>query len=450
MHTMLMLQPFDSAKKTRAALDRGEITPKALAELALARANSNAGRNVYLAIDPERTLRDAQALQSRFSAGPKLPLYGLPVSLKDCFDLAGFPTSCGSRFYATRNGIAREDSAVAARLREQGALITGKTHMHPLAYGITGENPDYGDCLQPRDAHLLTGGSSSGAAASVQEGSAIAAIGTDTGGSIRAPAALCGLAGYRASIQLAHERALWRGGMHLAPSFDTLGWLFRDLRDAPLLAQALFGLDVPPMAQTHVRIGCVAAEFLQDCEPPVLDAFARWQQRLRERGAEILPFDSAFWEEALAIYAPIQAHEAAAIHTPSTGRDFSHFEKSIAERLTWGASIPAAELAQLRQRHAAFRDRMDALLREHDFLIAPCAPVTRLVAGADHTNTRRAILRHTTPESLAGVPVVALPAEGGAGVQLIAARSADARLLAYAAELGEYEGHREGTASAVP
>ncbi len=438
MHSTLMLQTFDSVKTTRAAIDRGEVTPKALAEQAFARANSNAGRNVYLALDPDRTLREAQSLPSRFSADPKPPLYGLPISLKDCFDLAGFPTTCGSRFYATRNGVARQDSAVAAHLREQGALITGKTHMHPLAYGITGQNPDYGDCLQPRDAHLLTGGSSSGAAASVQEGSAIAAIGTDTGGSIRAPAALCGLAGYRASIDLANERELWRGGVHLAPSFDTLGWLFRDLRDARLLAQALFGLDVPATAQTNVRIGCVAAEFLHDCEPPVLDAFARWQQRLRELGPKIVPFDSAFWEEAMDIYAPIQAHEAAAIHTASTGGDFSHFEKSIAERLAWGASIPAAELEQLRQRHAAFRDRMDALLREYDFLIAPCAPVTRLVAGADHTNTRRAILRHTTPESLAGVPVVMLPAEGGAGVQLIAARSADARLIAFAAQLGDH------------
>jgi Asp-tRNA(Asn)/Glu-tRNA(Gln) amidotransferase A subunit family amidase len=423
-------------QRLRAALHGGEITPRAAVEQALARANSNASRNVYLALDAERALREADALPARFGGGPKPLLYGLPVALKDCFDLAGFATSCGSRFYEARNGIAREDSAVAACLRSQGALITGKTHMHPLAYGITGENPEYGDCVQPRDAALLTGGSSSGSAASVQECSAVAAIGTDTGGSIRVPAALCGLAGYRASIELAHRRELWRGAVHLAPSFDTLGWLFGDLRDAPLLAEALFGIDVPASAETHVRIGSVAAEFLHDCEPMVLEGFARWQQRLRERDAEIVPFDSGFWEEAMAIYAPIQAHEAAAIHTGSTGGDFSHFEKSIAERLAWGASILAAELEQFRQRHEAFRDRMDALLREHDFLIAPCAPVCRLAVGADHSNTRRAILRHTTPASLAGVPVITLPGEGGAGVQLMSARGADSRLLAYAAQLG--------------
>ena len=110
-------------------------------------------------------------------------------------------------------------------------MITGKTHLHPLAYGITGENPEFGDCLQPGDDGALTGGSSSGACASVMEGSAVAAIGTDTGGSIRVPAALCGLAGYRASL----GRGDWRGAAHLAPSFDTMGWLFRDLEEAPLL-----------------------------------------------------------------------------------------------------------------------------------------------------------------------------------------------------------------------
>jgi Asp-tRNA(Asn)/Glu-tRNA(Gln) amidotransferase A subunit family amidase len=422
-------------QQLRAALVSGGITPRAVTERALSQANSNRGHNVYITRVPEWTLSEAEAAAARFGTNEKPLLYGLPVSLKDCFELAGFATSCGSRYYAETDGLAREDSAVAARLRAQGASITGKTHMHPLAYGITGENPDYGDCLQPSEARWLTGGSSSGAAASVQEGSAVAAIGTDTGGSIRVPAALCGLAGYRASIELAHERGLWRGGGHLAPSFDTLGWLFRDLRDGPWLVEGLFGLSVPVTAETRVRIGSVDPAFLHDCEPGVLEEWARWRQRLVERGAEITPFDGAFWDEAMAIYAPIQAHEAATIHSAKTGGDFSHFEASIAERLTWGASIAAGEVEQLRQRCAAFRKRIDALLCEHDFVIAPCAPVGRLAAGVDHTGSRRLILRYTTPMSLAGVPVVTLPGLGGAGVQLVAARGADARLLSYAAAL---------------
>jgi Asp-tRNA(Asn)/Glu-tRNA(Gln) amidotransferase A subunit family amidase len=423
-------------QELREALVRGEITPRVAVEKAFAHANSNASRNVYLALVADAALREADELPRRFSTGTKPLLYGLPVAVKDCFDLAGHPTSAGSRFYAARNGIAREDSAVAARLRALGAIIIGKTHLHQLAYGITGENPDYGDCVQPNDARLLTGGSSSGAAASVQEGSAVAAIGTDTGGSVRAPAALCGLAGYRASIELAHQLGLWRGGMHLAPSFDTLGWLFRDVRDAALLGGALFDLSVPPAVDMSVRVGCVADDFLHDCEPVVLAGFAQWREKLKDSGAQITPVDTAFWEDAMSIFAPIQASEAGAYHAANTGGDFSHFEKSIAERLPWGISISAAEIERLRQIHAAFRERVDALLREYQFLIAPCSPVAQLVAGADHSQTRGTILRYTSPLSLAGVPIVTLPAAGGAGVQLIAARGADARLLAYAAQLG--------------
>jgi Asp-tRNA(Asn)/Glu-tRNA(Gln) amidotransferase A subunit family amidase len=429
----------ESLEELRTAILAGAVTPRVAAEAALARANSNASRNVYIALDAERVLREADALPQRFPGAFKPPLYGLPVSLKDCFDLAGFPTSAGTRFYASRSGIVHADSAVAETLRAQGALIIGKTHMHPLAYGITGENPEYGDCLQPRDAGLLTGGSSSGAAASVQEGSAVAAIGTDTGGSIRVPAALCGLAGYRAGIDVAHQRGLWRGGAHLAPSFDTLGWLFRDLRDGALLGGALFDFAATTATSAGagfagVRIGQVPDAFLHDCERVVLDCYAQTAQRLRDRGCIIVSIDTSFWDAAMDIYAPIQAYEAAAIHAPATGGDFSHFEASIAERLARGACRTATEIAEKRQQHAAFRDRMDALLRVHDYLIVPCAPMRHLRAGVDHSQTRRAILRYTAPMSLAATPVVTIPCEDGAGVQLVAARGADARLLAFAAQ----------------
>src|SRR5271170_7947784 len=252
----------DSIPDLCQALAAGSASPKSVAEHALAHANSNASRNVYISLDAERALSEAAALPSRFDSNPKPLLYGLPVSLKDCFDLAGFPTSCGSRFYAAKNGIAREDSAVAAQLRSQGAAIVGKAHLHQLAYGITGENPDYGDCVQPRDPSRLTGGSSSGGAASVQEGSAVAAIGTDTGGSIRAPAALCGLAGYRATLGIGD----WCGGAHLAQSFDTIGWLCQDLRDLPLLARALFALAPAGGSAGSVRVRVVTGSTLEDCD----------------------------------------------------------------------------------------------------------------------------------------------------------------------------------------
>src|ERR1019366_3793152 len=228
----------------REELAAGSLQPTELARRALAQSNRNQDRNTYLWQNETWTLAEAARAEAipRGPGGPfgdgHGPLWGLPISVKDLFDLAGAPTSCGVRFYRDLHGPAAQDSWLVEKLRAAGAVIIGKTHLHPLAYGITGENPEFGDCVQPADPDSLTGGSSSGAAASVLEGSAVAAIGTDTGGAIRVPAALCGLAGYRASL----SRGDWRGAAHLAPSFDTFGWLFRDLEDAPLLA-SLFSPD---------------------------------------------------------------------------------------------------------------------------------------------------------------------------------------------------------------
>jgi Asp-tRNA(Asn)/Glu-tRNA(Gln) amidotransferase A subunit family amidase len=420
---MPLLTPLKTALSAR--------EPVLQAQEALARANSNAGRNVYLTMDRERVLAEAQALVRRFpDPAQRPPLFGVPVGVKDCFDVAGYPTTCGSHFYAEKNGIAAADSAVAARLRQAGAVIMGKTHLHQLAYGITGENSEYGDCAQPDNPHALTGGSSSGSSASVQEGSAVASIGTDTGGSIRVPSALCGLAGYRSSLGLGGAQA-WEGGFHLAVSFDTLGWLFRDLRDGPALAAAL--LDVPVVtAPQGVTIAAVGEAYLHDCEPAVLEMYRGWQTELKRNGAQIRVFEPDFWTDSREIFGGIQAHEAAAVHRGN----FEHFEPPIRDRLAWGESLSAATIEDLRKRHVVFRGLMDRLLEEYDFLMLPCAPMSTLPVGGDHSATRLKTLRYTTPVSLAGTPAVTLAAKGG-GVQLVGARGDDARLLAFAAGLGE-------------
>ena len=408
----------------------GESNPVAELEAALTRANCNASHNVYFSQDRGWSRKEAQLLLREDIF--RRPLWGMPVSLKDCFDLAGFPTSCGSTFYRDHHGIASVDSTVAARLRSAGAVITGKTHLHQLAYGITGENSNFGDCLQPLNPAHLTGGSSSGAAASVQEGSALAAIGTDTGGSIRVPAALCGLAGYRSSITLNTPR-LWRGGYHLSPSFDTIGWLYRNLAEGPLLGHALFDLpfgNAP--AIDHLHIGTPDSSFLLDCDADVLATLHRWQSRFNTSHAT---FDAAFWANAISIFAPIQASEAAVLHHGH----YNQFEPAIAERLAWGASISSTDLTQLHQQLDAFRASTHALFQTFDYLLLPCAPMSSLDAGADHAQTRARILRYTAPISLAGLPVVTLPSQTprnpAGGVQLVGPLGSDATLLALSAAL---------------
>ncbi len=411
-----------------AAYRSKQTDPLAEARAALSRTNSNASHNTYLALDPAWTLGEAERQSQRAATGENsLPLFGVPVSLKDCFDLAGFPTSSGSKFYAAYKQNASADSWVAGRLRQAGAVITGKTHLHQLAYGITGENPDYGDCLQPANAALLTGGSSSGAAASIQEGSALAGIGTDTGGSVRAPVALCGLAGYRASLGIGD----WSGGYHLAPSFDTIGWLCRDLRDLPVLAEALFDLPEKPLSKAP-HVGVLGGPLLEPCDTSVRRSLAVWEERLQTAGVHMEPFDPSFWRDAWDIYAPLQAHEAAQLHRGF----FDRFDPGIGARLEWGATLGEEQIREFRQRHLAFRQQQDQLFQQFDFLLAPISPISRLLAGADHTETRALILRLTTPASLGGNPAVVLPSPDG-GLQLIGAHGDDRRLLRFAAILGE-------------
>ncbi len=407
------------------SLASGEVSPTQLAAEALARANGSAKQNTYLWREEAWTLAEARRVEARAN-NANSPLWGLPVAVKDCFELAGSPMTCGVEFYRELNGTSARDSWLVERLRSLGAVITGKTHLHPLAYGVTGENPEFGDCVQPGRPDRLTGGSSSGAAASVLEGSAVAAIGTDTGGSVRVPAALCGLSGYRATL----GRGDWTGAGHLAQSFDTMGWLFRDLEDAPLLG-SVFAPERPPAPRPFTRFATIDSAFLHDCEPDITAAMEDCAVELQSLGLQRSTFDAAFWEDAFEIYAPIQAWEAAQIHAGH----FDHFAPGIREKLEWGAAIRNADLQILRERNAAFRVRVDELLAEHELLVLPASPVEALKAGADNSHARVRILRYTTPFSLAGVPVVTVPCAMG-GIQIAAAREADESLLELARALG--------------
>jgi Asp-tRNA(Asn)/Glu-tRNA(Gln) amidotransferase A subunit family amidase len=424
-----------SIRETRRRISEGRLEISSLISEALLRVNSNQSKNSYISVDESHVHRQIADLASR----PVGLLRGIPISVKDCFNIRGYRTSVGARYYFETGSRKERDASLVERLRAAGAIITGKTHLQQLAYGLTGENQDFGNCLQVDRANQLTGGSSSGAAASILEGSAMAAIGTDTGGSIRFPASLCSLFGYRASL----GTGSWSGGYYLAESFDTIGFLFRYLEDAQLLGNAILGIPIENRRRDRpVRIGIVSPDFFHDAEPEIVNGMRRWQERFS--GCESETFDATLWSESLEIYRPIQAYEAAAYHSGH----FDEFEEPIADRLHWGASLRDKEVEELRWRCAAFGKATAKLFERFDFLLLPTAPVSQLTNGDDTGPLRDLVLRYTTPASLCGLPCLALPNEKG-GCQLLARKGGDAELLAFAEWLyatrtaNERETHRE-------
>lgn len=401
-----------------------EIGVRVLTEIAREHRNLSPGRNTYLATNEENIERQLDQLDLSDHAS----LAGIPISIKDCFDVIGYPTSTGSRFYQERSGICATDSALARQVRSAGGIITGKTHLNQLAYGLTGENQDFGNCLQPANPSWLTGGSSSGAAASILEGSAMCAIGTDTGGSIRFPASLCGLCGFRASLGVGS----WEGGYHLAESFDTIGFLFRHLEDALPLGEAIFELPKPKTVPRFKTIGVVDGNFLRDAEPEVLDGVVAWGRLLEQCGFSLERFAPIDWEEAMEIFRPVQAAEAAKQHTGN----FNEFEPEIRVRLEWGATLGQSDMDTLRERREVFGLRMQELFARYDFLLLPTAPVSRLENGMDHRPVRDRVLRYTTPVSVAGLPCLALPNRVG-GSQLVGPHGSDRELLRLGAALAQ-------------
>jgi Asp-tRNA(Asn)/Glu-tRNA(Gln) amidotransferase A subunit family amidase len=423
----------------RRALATGELTARELIENALTTAvwRKTQGAKTYLHLDPD-------AVQAQLNAALDLtkPLGGLPVSVKDCFDLAGVPTTAGSSFFAGTRPLPEADAEYVAINRAAGAVLMGKTHLNEFAYGITGENLHFGDCEIPTRPGCLTSGSSSGAAASVVEGSAVIGLGTDTGGSLRAPAAFCGLVSFRASV----ERGKWRGCFPLAPSFDTMGWLCRHLADMPAIGSALLGVEADAQNPKRTRIGVAAGKWREACDTEIVDAHHAYAARLRAAGFSVEEFDAGLWLEATSIFIPTQAHEAHAIHREFLAEFGERYEPGVRSRLEFGGKVSPEEYRALKARQMEFCAASTALFEQFDFLLAPVTPIRELRAGQNHAEFRPRILKITAPTSLNGWPALTVRGRGtgpedldahGFGLQIVAPRMSDGKLLGLAAALAQ-------------
>ena len=354
-------------------------------------------------------------LAAQFAAVPaNTPLARIPYFAKDLFDAAGVPTFAGTTFLPQVRPARAEDGAFIKAMRHAGAVLAGKTHLHEFAYGITGENPHYGDVDRPGFPGRTTGGSSSGSAAVVAAGIVPLALGSDTGGSVRVPAAFCGLFGFRLT-----PRDPWiSDGVALAPSYDTAGWFTRDAGDMRSAIQALVGLGE---SQRTPR-GCYLE--MPGVDPEVATVCAAAAQRFATPAepavrAELL---RAF-ERSVDTYNTTVALEAWEIHRSWAERFREHYSAAVWQRLTRAQSVTPAQVEAADLHTVTLRTAWTQFFLTYDFLVLPASPGAAFTQAEFTLENRLRVLALTAPASIAGLPIltvpVSLPSGLTTGLQII-------------------------------
>lgn len=383
----------------------------------------------FITVCGDAALDAARSAEADLAAGrPAGPLHGVPIALKDLFDTAGVRTTGGSRILA--DNVPAQDATVVGRLRAAGAIVLGKLSMHEFAYGPEGLNEHYGTSRNPwtATAALIPGGSSSGSGVAVAAGLVPAALGSDTGGSIRIPASLCGITGLKPT----YGRASRAGVLPLAWSMDHVGPMCRSAADCALLLRAMAGYDpsdpttsvlpVPDYAAAltgdvrGLRIGVLRRGFLEAAAPEVRAPVEAAVEALRGMGAVVDEVDlESIGDVAPAAFA-IVAAEALAYHAGWMRTRPGDYQADVRERLRLGAFVSGVHYVRGQQARALVRREVDAALARRDVLLAPTTPVaatpvgeTRVTLGDGPADVRTALLRLTRPFNFTGHPACSVP-----------------------------------------
>lgn len=346
-------------------------------------------------------LKSADELAEEFAHADRSgPLGRVPCFLKDLFDLAGHPTFAGSIFLPKVRPAPLIDSNLVRALEDAGVVVAGKTHLHEFAYGITGENPHYGDCEHPRFPGRTTGGSSSGSAAVVAAGIVPFAIGTDTGGSVRLPAAFCGLYGFR----LTPGDDFIKDAVPLAPSFDTAGWFTNNAADMLTVLDTLLA----PATASRTPHGLYIE--LPGLDPDVASALRAATQPLTPH-VDALTADELVsgFAHSTDAYNQIVAAEAWRFHTPWAETFCDRYDPAVWQRLQRGANQSRADYEHALIEATSVRLLWTRYFAEHDFLLLPASPFGALTKRDCTLENRNRILALTAPASLGGLPVLTIP-----------------------------------------
>jgi AtzE family amidohydrolase len=441
----------------------GRVTARDLVASAIERIRArDAQINSFTALLAESALRDAEAVDADIGAGKVVgQLAGVPFAVKNLFDVAGLTTLAGSKINAEHPPAAR-DATVVTRLRRAGAVLVGALNMDEYAFGFTTENTHYGPTRNPHDSARVAGGSSGGSAAAVAARLVPLTLGSDTNGSIRVPAALCGIFGLKPT----YGRLSRAGAALFGISFDHVGPLATSVRDLASAYDVMQGPDPadPVCAERPVepcltrmdedirglRLAVADGHFATGGEPDVFAAVDRVARALGATRRVTVPEP----HRARAAAMIITASEGASLHRDDLKRRPMDFDPMTRDRFLAGALLPAGLYVQAQRFRAWYQERVREIFQSVDVLLAPTTPCAAPTIGQDTiaiagvTVPTRAILGlYTQPLSFIGLPVISVPVAGSGplplGVQLIAAPWNEAALFRVAATL-----ERAGAAAA--
>ena len=377
--------------------------------------------NCFITLTPDAALAQARTAEVEIGRGDNRgALHGIPIAFKDLYETAGVRTTHGSKFWS--NYVPEADGVAVEKLKGAGAISLGKLNMHEIALGVTNDNPHFGACRNPWDVSRVPGGSSGGSAAALAAGTCMGSLGSDTGGSIRIPASLCGVVGLKPT----YGRVSVRGVLPLSWNLDHAGPMARRVRDVAILLQAIagydeadpFSIDAPvddylaliAEGVSGWRIAFASTGYFTEADAEVLEAVRVAANTFTRLGAQVdeVSLDQA--RQATQMNALMTTSDAAAFHRERLAAQPEDFGADVLARLRYGAAFTSAEYILARKGQSVLRREFDSFFAEYELLLTPTTPIVApLREGEDAVEAARTLTRFTSPFNLAGLPALSLP-----------------------------------------
>ena len=417
-----------SLREQARLIQRKEVSPVNLVEETLARIERLDPRlNSYITVTAESAREDARRAEQEIAAGRNRgSLHGIPVSIKDLFATHGVRTTCGSKVLA--DWVPDFDATSVARWREAGAVLVGKTNMHEFAYGVTNDNPFYGPARNPWDLERVPGGSSGGSGAAVAASLCAASLGSDTGGSIRIPSAVCGVVGLKPT----YGRVSRFGAIPLSWTLDHVGPLARSVEDVALLLGVLAGPDpndatcssrpVPDYRKAltgevrGVRLGLPVEYFFTNVDAEILVAVQVAVKTLESLGAEVHPVSLSHLANCAAMEAHITLAEATSYHEPYMKTRIDDYGAGVRVDLEAGRYLLATDYVKSQRARTLLQEEFAKAWGKVDVIVSPTLPALPPVIGELYVQSGElrehvidAFLRFNIPFNLTGLPAISVP-----------------------------------------